>query len=246
VLPPDDAWPRPNGPVSLAPGDVHVWRVSLAISALEEADRYSSLADDERARADRFLVASARTQFIAARSALRAILAGYVGAEARAIGFQLGPIGKPGLADRGLEPLFFNLSHSRELALVAVTPCGEIGVDVELVRAMASREQLAERFFHPNEVAALSQLPIDQRATGFFNAWTRKEAFLKATGKGISFGVERVEVTLAPGGSVRVLTVDGSQEAAAAWSLATLEPAPGYVGAIAHEGQWNRIVQLTH
>jgi 4'-phosphopantetheinyl transferase len=229
----------------LPPGEVHVWRVSLAIPRDEESARYAALAADERARADRFLVAPARTQFVAARSALRTILAGYVGKRPSDIAFQLGPIGKPALSPPGREPLLFNLSHSRELALVAVTRLGEIGVDVECVREMASREQLAERFFHPNEVAALHTLPQADRASGFFNAWTRKEAFLKATGKGISFGIDRVEVTLAPGDGARVLTVDGSREAAERWSVATLEPASGYIGAVAFEGRWDRIEQFT-
>jgi 4'-phosphopantetheinyl transferase len=229
----------------LQPGDVHAWRVSLAISPDEERKRYAALAADERARADRFLVAPARTQFVAARSALRTILAGYIGKQPGEIAFQLGPIGKPALVPPGAGSLYFNLSHSRELALVAVTRLGEIGVDVECVREMASREQLAERFFHPNEVAALHKLPATDRAAGFFNAWTRKEAFLKATGKGISFGIDRVEVTLIPGEVARVLTVDGGQEAAERWLLATFEPANGYVGAVALEGHWNRIEQFT-
>jgi 4'-phosphopantetheinyl transferase len=229
----------------LQPGEVHVWRVSLAISRDEESERYATLATDERARAARFLVAPARTQFVAARSALRTILAGYIGKQPGDIAFQLGPIGKPALSPSEPEPLFFNLSHSRELALVAVTRLGEIGVDVECIREMASREQLAERFFHPNEVAALHRLPEADRAAGFFNAWTRKEAFLKATGKGISFGIDRVEVTLVPGENARVLTVDGDREAAERWSLAPIEPAQVYIGAVAFEGRCERIERFS-
>jgi 4'-phosphopantetheinyl transferase len=244
VLAPDPYWPVANGPISLAPGEVHVWRIALAPTPEELTALYERLAANERERADRFVVAAARTQFVAARAALRALIAGYLRRSPADISFQIGPLGKPSVAAG--EPFFFNLSHSREMALVAVTGEGEIGVDVEQVREMSSREQLAERFFHPNEVATLGQLPVTQRAIGFFNAWTRKEAFLKATGKGISFGIERVEVTLTPGDSPRVLTVDGSREAAARWSLASLDPAPGYVGSVALDGRWKNVAGFTY
>jgi 4'-phosphopantetheinyl transferase len=185
-------------------------------------------------------------QFIAARSGLRAILAGYLGLAPSEVAFEIGQLGKPALPDGGANRLFFNLSHSREVALVAVTRCCEIGVDVEQVREMTSADQLAQRFFHPNEVATFQKLPRDQRAEGFFNAWTRKEAFLKATGKGISYGIDRVEVTLIPGETARVLTVDGDQVSAAAWSVRTLVPAPGYVGAVALESTFERIACFTY
>jgi 4'-phosphopantetheinyl transferase len=242
VLPREVSWPQPANAVALVPGEVHVWRASLALSDSQEAQRSACLSADERGRASRFLSAPARTQFIAARSALRAILARYLNRDPGEISFRLGPIGKPALADVGSSSVFFNLSHSHQLALVAVTRCGEIGVDVEFVREMASRDQLAERFFHPNEVEVLRELRADQRAEGFFNAWTRKEAFLKATGKGISYGIDRVEVTLAPGLNPSVVAVDGNRDVAAAWSLAALTPAPGYVGAVAMAERWERIV----
>jgi 4'-phosphopantetheinyl transferase len=190
------------------------------------------------------VVAPARVQFVAARSALRSILGRYVGRPAEEVRFLLGPVGKPSLADAS-SPLFFNLSHSREVALVAVTRCGEIGVDVEHVRDMATRDAMAERFFHPNEVATLRSLAPGARAAGFFNAWTRKEAFLKATGKGISYGIDRVEVTLTPGDSPRVLGVDGSRTEAAAWSLGVFTPAAEYVGAVAMRAPWERIRYFT-
>jgi 4'-phosphopantetheinyl transferase len=230
--------------VALAAGEVHVWRAGLAITTEEVSRRLQNLSADERDRAHRFVVAAARTQFVAARSALRAILGCYLGRPAEEVRFVLGPVGKPSLGEAGAS-LFFNLSHSRELALVAVTHCGEIGVDVEQVRDMTTRDALAERFFHRNEVATLRSLPPDLRPSGFFNAWTRKEAFLKATGKGISYGIDRVEVTLAPGDSPRVLGVDGDQMEAAAWSLAVFTPAPEYVGAVAMRGRWERLRHFT-
>jgi 4'-phosphopantetheinyl transferase len=240
VLPPDPFWPQPAEPAALAPGEIHVWRAGLTLTSDEESRRIASLSPDERERAYRFVVARARTQFVAARSTLRAILGRYLGRAPQEVRFVLGPVGKPSLAD--VSPsLYFNLSHSHEVALVAVTPCGEIGVDVEHVRDMATRDAMAERFFHPSEVATLQALPPDLRAHGFFNAWTRKEAFLKATGKGITYGIDRVEVTLAPGDSPLVLGVDGDQTEAAAWSLGVFTPAPQYLGALAMRGRWERL-----
>src|SRR5262249_25500618 len=105
---------------------------------------------------------------------------------------------------------------------------------------------LAARFFHPNEVEALRELPVLQQPDGFFNAWTRKEAFLKATGKGISYGIDRVEVTLRPGEDPRVLSIDGDRQAATTWSLQTLAPGANYVGAVVLQGQWQRLVCVSY
>jgi 4'-phosphopantetheinyl transferase len=240
VIPPDPHWPQATKKVDLPPGDVHVWRVDLALTTDELSVRRACLSTDERERASRFLVEAARVQYVAARSALRTILCRYADLPASEIAFCLGPVGKPALANGTRDKLFFNLSHSRQLALVAVTRCAEIGVDVESIREMTSRDQLAERFFHPHEVATLLRLPDHLRAIGFFNAWTRKEAFLKATGKGIAFGIERVEVTLVPGEPPRVLSIDGCHEAANSWTLQSLSPADGYVGAVAMNGNWTR------
>lgn len=246
MAPPEHAWPTPDASPSLATGDVHVWRASLVVSAEEEARLTAALAPDEQARAARYLSPPARKQFIAARSALRRILGSYLSRRAEEIAFKQGSLGKPSLAGNHAQPLFFNLSHSGELALVGVTALGEIGVDVEHVRELATAEQLAERFFHPNEVAALRTLPGHQRVDGFFHAWTRKEAFLKATGKGISYGIDRVEVTLTPGEPARVLALDGDRGAAAVWSLATFTPAPGYLGSVAMSGPWQRLSCFTY
>lgn len=246
MLPPDHSWPVTDAAPALAAGEIHIWRVDLAISDAEESRLTYTLSPNEQARAARYLSLPARRQFVAARSAIRSILSRYVGRRPEEIAFRVGPVGKPLLAETGPTPLFFNLSHSGEIALVAVTALGEIGVDVERVREMASAEQLAERFFHPNEVAALLALPAGERAVGFFNAWTRKEAFLKATGKGISYGIERVEVTLTPGEPPRVIALDGDQRAAAGWSLDTFAVAPGYLGSLAMARPWAKATLHTY
>lgn len=245
MLPPDSDWPKPPARVSLLSGEVHVWRACLQIDAAEEAHHLKELSPDERQRAAKYRFEAPRRQFISSRSALRSILSHYVRKPANKLVFRLGTLGKPRLHPSGWKPLHFNLSHSRQVALIAVTRCAEIGVDVERVRELASRDNLAKRYFHKSEVAALLGLPAEQRAEAFFSAWTRKEAFLKATGKGISFGIDRVAVTLKPGASPRVLSIDGDAEAASRWTLESLTPASEYIGAVAMEGDWQQIVRFS-
>jgi 4'-phosphopantetheinyl transferase len=235
MLPLDPSWPEPPAHPTLPPGEIHVWRVALDRPPDELAALASLLSPEEHTRAARYRFHNARGEFIAGRAALRSILAAYLVATPRELLFDHGAQGKPRL--RGdAPPLYFNLSHSHGLALVAVTPAVEIGVDVERVRTFANQQALAERFFAPREVAALLTVAEAERPTAFFHAWTRKEAFVKAWGVGISYGVERVEVTLLPGEPAHLLCLDGCAEAATAWSLSHLEPAPGYVGAVALEG----------
>jgi 4'-phosphopantetheinyl transferase len=236
VLPPDPAWPAAAAPPSLAVGEVHVWRVSLERPAGEVDRLAAALAPDEQARADRFRVERARREFVAARAALRGILGGYLAADPARLTFRLGPQGKPSLVDAG-PALHFNLSHSHGLALVAVTCVGEVGVDVEQVRPLADMLPLAERYFAPAEVQILLALPAELQREAFFNAWTRKEAFLKAVGVGLSYGLDRVELTLAPGEPARFLRIEGDTGRAARWALHALAPAPGYVAALAREGR---------
>jgi 4'-phosphopantetheinyl transferase len=197
------------------------------------------LADDERARAGRYRVEPARTQFVITRALLRTLLAGYLGAEPAEIAFAHGPHGKPALAGRA--SLHFNVSHTHGAALFAFTTRGEVGVDVEQVRPRINHLELADRFFAPAESAALRALGPAEGLQAFYNAWTRKEAFLKATGLGLSYGSERVEVTLLPGEPARLLRLAGDERAAARWSLEALAPLPGYVGALALEGTGYRL-----
>jgi 4'-phosphopantetheinyl transferase len=237
MLLPDPSWPAPEAtPVPLPPGEVHIWRVGLHRSEQELARLERTLSPEEQHRAHRFRIESARRQFIASRAALRSILAGYLSVLPEAVRFSHGPMGKPELPLGG-PPLHFNLSHSDGLALIAASRHCEVGVDVERVRTFENQLSLAERFFAPAEVRALIALTDGVMAEAFFHAWTRKEAFVKACGQGIGFGVDRVEVSLVPGEPARLLRLDGCEKAAARWSLRHLSPAPGYVGALAVQGE---------
>jgi 4'-phosphopantetheinyl transferase len=223
----------------VSPDEVHVWSWSLERPAEEIARLRELLADDERERAGRYLHRPAREQFIAARAGLRLLLGRYLALDPACITFTHGRTGKPALAGGGL---YFNVSHTQGLALIAVTRRGEVGVDVERLRAMPTHLDMAGRFFSPGEAAALRRLPPGATEAAFYHVWTRKEAFLKATGLGLAHGLERFEVSVPPDDPARIRHIDGDPAAGARWSLTALEPAPGYVGALAIEGGGHRLL----
>ncbi len=231
-------WPPAPIPWSLGPDEVHVWSAALEQLPEQVAELQHVLSSAERERAGRYLMPAVRNQFIVARGLVRILLAGYLRKAPEAISFATGAQGKPALEGGGLH---FNLSHSGGLALFAFAELGEVGVDVEHVRPRVTYLDLADRFFAPTEAALLRRLGPEASLQAFFNGWTRKEAFLKATGLGLSYGSERVEVTLLPEDEARVVCVDGATGPAQRWSLTALAPAPGYVGALAIEHHGARL-----
>jgi 4'-phosphopantetheinyl transferase len=237
-------YPRPNPP--LGAHDVHVWRVPLDDA---RADAYAGLlSDDERRRAARFVRDVHRRRFIAAHGALRSILAGYVGAEPAALDFVSGEHGKPALRGAtGRAAVEFNLSHSDDLALVAVARAHAVGVDLERWSEGVEYLELAERFFSPGErraLRALAHVP-DLVEAGFFAAWTRKEAYLKATGHGITRGLHHFDVALAPGEPARLLADRLDADATARWTMFALDPAPGYSAALVAASPIGEVLQFT-
>ena len=197
-----------------------------------------TLAPDERERAARFYFDRDRRKFTAARGQLRMILGRYTGADPTALVFSYGPRGKPALSGQ-FQPanLKFNLSHSGELALLAVTLDREVGVDIEDIHTLNDAEAIAERLFSPNETSVFRALPEPERLEGFFRCWTCKEAYVKATGDGLSRPTESFDVVFTRGERTRLVSVDGEPDEAVRWRMAALEPATGYIGAIAVEGE---------
>ena len=236
ALEPEDFVPHPPpGTTIPAPAEIHLWTIPLDPPPERVAALRLLLTPDEIARADRFHFDHHRRRFTVGRGALRELLAAYLDAAPDDVHFVYGEKGKPfldGPAAAG-DDLRFNLSNSHELALVAVGVGHELGVDLELLRPMPDGPQIAERFFSPSERQDLAGLPPTRRDEGFFNCWTRKEAYLKAMGDGLTVALDRFDVTLTPGQPARFLALDGSAEAAARWSLLALHPAAGYVGALA-------------
>lgn len=224
------SWPVwDGGALSLGEDEVHLWR--LWLDAPADGLRHL-LSADERQRADRFAHLRDRERWTVARAGLRRILAAYLRVGPRLLRFEIGPYGKPHLApDSGL---CFNLSHSGAVALVAVARGRDLGVDVERIAPETDLEQIAPLVFSAGELAEWTGLPQEQRRQGFFDAWSRKEAFIKAVGQGVSFGLQRFDVTLAPGAPARLLRVEGGT--AADWSLHAVEVAPGYAATLCVKG----------
>jgi 4'-phosphopantetheinyl transferase len=196
---------------------------------------FEVLSPDERQRAARYHFQRDREHFCVARGALRSILGDYLNRPPARISFSYGPYGKPALDGvAGGARLRFNVAHSHGLALYAVTLDRETGVDVELVRDDFPTFDIAERFFSEAEVAAWRALPPDERAGAFFDCWTRKEAYIKARGEGLSLPLHEFTVSL--GESPRLLSAGDDPREASRWSLIELHPATGYRAALAVEG----------
>lgn len=218
----------------LAAGDVHWWSARLdpappAVAALE-----ATLSAEERQRASRFAFPHLQRRYVVGRGLLRQWLAAYLHVAPSAVRFAYEAHGKP-VFDASIDsPIRFNLSHSGDVAVFALTASHRIGVDVELVRPMADALALSERFFSAAERRALREAPAAARDAAFFSCWTRKEAYIKAIGEGLSCPLDSFDVSVAPA-APQLLQVGGSVEAAAAWTIAALDLPAGVIGAVAVE-----------
>jgi 4'-phosphopantetheinyl transferase len=224
----------------LPPGEVHVWRTSL-VRPKDAVERMRTLlARDERQRADRFRFERDRSRYIVGRALLRGLLARYLDAAPEELEFQYGEFEKPALRSGP----WFNLSHSGPIALYAFSSAGEIGIDVELDNADFARERIAERFFSPAEVRLLRSLPSEAQPRAFLTCWTRKEAFIKARGDGLSLALDSFDVTLAPDAPAALLRTAWCSEEPGQWQLEDLsDHQAGYIAAVALRGGGSRIVE---
>ena len=230
----DCSWPFPPSHLNLGTEEVHVWCAALDGMVCELTPLAETLSACERKRAERFQFDRDRTRFIARRGLLRALLGRYLRADPAQIEFCYEARGKPSpVGNVAGEVIHFNLSHSDGLALFAFTRTHALGVDVERVRPIPEMDQVTARFFSERENVMLNALTAEQRIEAFFNCWTRKEAYLKATGEGIADALPQIEVTLAPGKPAQLLNVSGDLQAGSHWSLLPLSPAAGFVAAIA-------------
>jgi 4'-phosphopantetheinyl transferase len=221
----------------LAEDEVHVWHVRLAELAPELPRLQTLLSQDERERASRFHFERDRMTHCLSRAALRLLLQSYGVAAGPAIRFSYAAHGKPELAAAHNSAwLRFNLAHSHEMAVVAFAHSRQVGVDVECVRELRDADSLIAHYFSAEEQAEYQVLSPAARRRAFLNGWTRKEAFIKATGEGLSRPLDSFAVTLTPGEPVRFLRVGPDAAAASGWVLADLTLDPSYVVALAVEG----------
>lgn len=233
--PVDGRWEPAPAELMLPRGEVHIWRIVLEQPGWVVDRLRSILSPDELARADRYVIDRDRRHFAVGRGALRVLLSRYLAVAPGDLAFRAGPHGKPALAEP--EPsLHFNLSHSHGLALLAVARDRELGIDIEYVRPMPDAESMIVRFFSSRERDDFGRLAQVERLTAFFRAWTRKEAYLKALGAGLSLALDHFDVTLGPDEPPRLRRVEGKPDEPARWSFHDLDPHPDYLAALAIEG----------
>jgi 4'-phosphopantetheinyl transferase len=205
-----------------------VWRIALSQED-DVVERFRrTLEAGELDRAGRFHFDKHRRHFIVARGFLRSVVARYLKSQPETLRFEYGAYGKPALGSE--HTLRFNLSHSNEVALLAVSLDAELGVDVEHIRADFASEDIARRYFSRAEVEVFNVLPPDERVAAFFRCWTRKEAYIKAIGKGFSQSLSAFDVTLAPGMAPALLRAE--EDDASRWWMSDIEVGEGYAGAL--------------
>jgi len=223
--------PGPSSGLVLRESEVHIWLVQANDESISPEDFEDLLSSIERDRASRFKFETDRRRYVTAHLALRSILSTYLNSPAQELQFESGPYGKPKLASIHAGKKFeFNLSHSHEVALIALTQGREIGVDIEYVKKDYPIHEVAENFFTPKEAATLRTLPEYLQRQAFFKCWTSKEAFLKAKGTGLSGKLDEMEITL-DGQHVQInANVPG-------WSLVELIACDGYEAALVSEGE---------
>jgi len=238
-------WSSPPAFLTLSRDEIHVWRISLEQPASQVERFLDTLALDEHIRAEQFHFEKDRKHFVVARGFLRLVLGRYLKTDASQLRFDYGIYGKPALnwGEQRRGGIRFNLSHSHGLALCAVADGREVGVDIEYIRADFADEQIARRFFSPREVEALCALPFRAQVRAFFNCWTRKEAYIKATGRGLSQTLDSFDVSLTPGEPAALLnTVEDQQEREdVRWTLCELEVGQDYAATVAVEGSGFRM-----
>jgi 4'-phosphopantetheinyl transferase len=241
----NQTWHVPPEKVTLPANEVHVWRASLAGENSENGEngnsRFSSLqrllSVEERERVGKFYFERDRQNWTIAHGILRILLARYLATDPRTLRFETNAYGKPSLASpHSRANVHFNLSHSGNLALYAFASDRQVGIDVEYMRSGIDYEELSRHHFSHLENASLQSLPATQREEAFFLCWSRKEAYMKARGKGISIPLEQFDVSLTPGEPATLLGSRENPLAPAQWSLCALSPMTGYAGALAVEG----------
>jgi 4'-phosphopantetheinyl transferase len=240
--PTTEEWLAPPSGLRLGVDEAHVWRAYLNESEAMLSNARALLSDDERERADRFHFKKDRDRFIVARAALRDILSRYLHVAAAEIKFCYNKYGKPALRDEfGGEGLSFNLAHSNEIALYVIAQAKWVGIDVEHVRELDDFESIAEQFFSKDEVSAFKNIAGNLRATAFFNYWTHKEAYVKAQGEGLSRPLDSFTISFVEGQRATILDMDDEFHESSKWSLFSLSPGTGYVGALIVEGSISRL-----
>jgi 4'-phosphopantetheinyl transferase len=223
---------QPGRSFDLSKRQIHVWTLRTnaprnVISRFEEV-----LAPDEIGRAAQFRVSRPRESFILTRAALRYLLGHYLGQSPASICLQYGTKGKPALSQNG--ELRFNVTHSGEMAAIALTRGCDVGIDLEQLRSLPDLEEIAARSFSDEEAVGINSLPASARARAFFECWTRKEAYVKAIGVGLSKPLNSFRVTTKRDSPANLMFLGDEIDASESWTLHDLFLGPDYAGAVAY------------
>jgi 4'-phosphopantetheinyl transferase len=227
-------------PSKLTCDEIHVWRLDLSRGHSEVQRLRGLLSHDELERAARFRFDTDRNDFIVSRGTLRDLLGWYLGTAPSKLRFAYSEYGRPGLtADSSVGEVEFNVSHSGGVALLAFADRRKIGIDVEKVRRDFGTAEIAERFFSTVERAALRELPQARRHEAFFRCWTRKEAFIKALGEGLSHPLDQFDVSLSPTSPAELLATRPDAGEVRRWSMWNIQVPGDYAAALVAERQRN-------
>ena len=230
-------WEHPTTDLTLRNDEIHVWLAALDVPDARMQELHCLLASDEVERAGRFSFQSDRRHYVVARGLLRCILSHYTKMEPERLLFRHNSFGKPELnGEHNKAVVSFNLSHSHGLALYAVTASRQVGIDLERIRPIAACEKIAKRYFSKWEYAEMAALPSSVWREAFLACWTRKEAYIKARGEGLSISLCRFSVSVAPDEPARLVEIMDEMDRTSNWSLYSLIPAPGYIAAVAIKG----------
>lgn len=229
---------RIDAPRALPGDEVQLWRVDLESVSPDERRWKELLSSDELARAARFHFSRDRQRFVATRGLLRTILASYLATNPKSVNFSYSTKEKPSLGpELAGSDVMFNVTHSGGIALLAFTRRREIGIDVEQVRDDFALEAIAGRFFSAHEQGQLAGLAPEAKAEAFFRCWTRKEAYIKAIGDGLSLPLSQFDVSLAPGETNALLATRPDDSEAERWHLQEVPAGSGYIAALCVRGR---------
>ncbi len=240
-------WQNPLPNLTLLDDEIHLWRANLNLNPQYLKQLETTLSEDEKLRANRFRFPNHRQRFIAARGILRQLLGIYLQSSGEGISFTYNPQGKPQLA-----PCFskvniqFNISHSQDLALYSFSYQQKIGIDLEYLRENVDYENIAQRFFCEREFKLISTCEQEQKKTIFYQLWTAKEAYLKATGEGLTGGLETLEINLDKQGNIYLYSINNEKHLAHDWSLYNFIPETNFIATIALSGKKKKLTAINY